>query len=353
MPIHSKVQLRNMAEIVLPWFVLGPGCVLSVEICKEKMVMTVEVPLEKLSNSLTKNEIKQIRGGLGGTTYPEEERGDAYEGVDLTLGTVCKRESTIERLLKCLLESRIILVRSPPMAGKTTLAQLFEHSMLQSVLQVLSLAVLLRNLPVSWCPEGFEELMNVIWDEFLKQCGDSFKRTLQSSRLYIIAFASYGHYGAYTTRGDHTIMNISPCFLQKSNTREFENVHFTREEFNSYFNNFSLRPGLVAFTMNQIHMKFVKHTFEYLTFAKIFVYRKTHDFNDHFKNIRAMPKITDMSNEEKKIADTTNILVDTSSVSSISTLNFPAPLLRATYLQDRFGNDLERVEFYRASNAVM
>jgi hypothetical protein len=75
-----------------------------------------------------------------------------------------------------------------------------------------------------------------------------------------------------------------------------------------------------------------------------------------------MPKITDMLDEEKRIADTvlfkkggleiltnaiplksriikTNILVDTGMTKTgYSTINFPAPLLRATYLQNRFGS---------------
>ncbi|CAG8688488.1 6915_t:CDS:2, partial [Acaulospora morrowiae] len=78
-------------------------------------------------------------------------------------------------------------------------------------------------------------------------------------------------------------------------------------------------------------------------------------------DIRAMPKITDMSDEEKRIADTalfmkdgleiltneilfksriikTNILVDTGTKDGHSTINFPAPLLRAKYLQNRFGS---------------
>ncbi|CAG8621772.1 22928_t:CDS:2, partial [Racocetra persica] len=415
----------------------------------ELALWKVEVPQEKLNNSLMKTEIEQLGGRemciiskfrkffpegyvpldetihiivqcpfvtgafknkteisrleeLGGTTYQGEEHGDAYESVDLTLGTVCKREPTINRLLKCLLERRIILVRSPPMAGKTTLAQLLEHGILQSndvkkgLKRVFRISLLwMERRNESWTfAERFKELMNVTWDEFLDKCGitttfliidevqkiykpeneaeprhgrsvfwDSFKYILQSSRVYIVAFASYGYYGAYTAHGDHAIMDISPCSLQKSNMWRFEDVCFTKEEFNSYFNYFcvknlqmlkeedilllscyvseitSFHSGLVAFTMNQIHMRFVKNTFEHLTFAKVFAYLKSRDFNDYLKDIRAMPKITDMLDEEKRIADTTNILVDTGMIKEgYSTINFPAPLVRATYLQNRFGS---------------
>ncbi|CAG8652057.1 17499_t:CDS:2, partial [Dentiscutata erythropus] len=254
--------------------------------------------------------------GLGGTTYQGKEHGVVYEGVDLTLGTICKRESTIDRLLECLLERYIILVRSPQIAGKT-----------------------MEGRSKSWTfAERFKKLMNMIWDEFINKCGDiltfliidevqkiykpenvdkprhggnvfwdSFKYILQSSSLHIVAFASYGHYGAYTSCGDHTIMNISLCSLQKCNTWGFEDVHFTSKEFNCYFNHFceenlqmlkkedllllscymseitAFHPSLVFFTMNQIHMRFIKYTFEPLTFTKVFTYLKSHNFNDHFK----------------------------------------------------------------------
>lgn len=52
--------------------------------------------------------------------------------IDLSCDTICQGKLTIDKLLKCLLKEKIILIRSPPMAGKTTLAQLFENSLLNS-----------------------------------------------------------------------------------------------------------------------------------------------------------------------------------------------------------------------------
>ena len=71
--------------------------------------------------------IRGLIGGLGGTIIAGDELGDGYEGVDITRETVCQRRPTTDRLLKCLLDNNkcIILVRSLPMARKTTLAQLF------------------------------------------------------------------------------------------------------------------------------------------------------------------------------------------------------------------------------------
>ncbi|CAG8678769.1 2362_t:CDS:2, partial [Ambispora gerdemannii] len=356
--------------------------------------------------------------GLGGTTYQGEESGRAYEGVDLSRDTVCRREQTLNRLLKCLLEKRIILVRSPPMTGKTTLSQLFEHNLLQSRSRVFRISLLWmeRRNPSFTFEKGFEDLMKMTWPGFLDQCGqketflivdevqkiykpenedeprhggkvfwDPFKVIMQTTRLYIVAFASYGHYGAYTARGDHAVIDISSYHLPESNAWGFADVRFTEEEFCDYFDRFceknlkmlqkedtplfsryvsaitAFHPGLVVFTMEQIHARFVKHTFESLTFSKIFAYLKSRDFNAHFEDLRAMPRITDMSDEEKKIVDTvlfkkrglkiktnaiprerriikTNILVDTVITKNYSILDFPAPLLRATYLQNRFGS---------------
>jgi hypothetical protein len=70
-------------------------------------------------------------GGLGGTIYKGQEAGSFYEGVDLNSVTICMREPTISNLLECLLKEQIILIRSPPMTGKTSLGQLFEDKLLK------------------------------------------------------------------------------------------------------------------------------------------------------------------------------------------------------------------------------
>ncbi|CAG8486594.1 596_t:CDS:2 [Paraglomus brasilianum] len=77
------------------------------------------------------NESKQ--GGLGGTLMDGSERGLGYEGVGLSDEVVCKRKLTLQKLQQALSDNNkgVILVRAPPMAGKTLLAQLFEHYLLE------------------------------------------------------------------------------------------------------------------------------------------------------------------------------------------------------------------------------
>ncbi|RHZ58652.1 hypothetical protein Glove_372g20 [Diversispora epigaea] len=371
--------------------------------------------LPTIDASKNKTGISRL-GGIGGTTYLGEE----YGGVDLTFDTVCRREPTIDRLFECLLKEGIILVNSPPMTGKTTLSQLLEQKILQldeikNRVFRISLLWMDNKLESSWTfVEGFKKYMNMTWDEFLDQCNvytfliidevqkiypsknekeprhggeafwSAFKFILQTTRLRIVAFASHGHYGAHTTRGYHAAMDISlPYRLSWNSKWGFGDVRFTEEEFSDYFKRFceknlkilkkedipllfnylsmitAYHPGLVVFTMNQIYERFC-HSNELLSFAEVFAFFKSHDFHSHLTGIRETSRMVDLSDEEKRIADTvlfikeghilqtgiphnsqiikTNILVDIRSNSGFLTLNFPAPLLRATYLQDRFGS---------------
>ncbi|CAH1767322.1 14721_t:CDS:2 [Entrophospora sp. SA101] len=114
-------------------------------------------------------------GGLGGTTYK------GLEGVDLTSATVCQREPTINRLLECLFNEHIILIRSPSMTGKTSLGQLLGAKLLQldevqngsACVFRISLIWMENLIDPSWTfVDGFQMLMNITWNEFLQQCGD-------------------------------------------------------------------------------------------------------------------------------------------------------------------------------------
>ncbi|PKB96184.1 hypothetical protein RhiirA5_435304 [Rhizophagus irregularis] len=355
-------------------------------------------------------------GGLGGTVYSGQENGYFYEGVDLTSSTTCKRESTINRLLECLCKERIILIRSPPMTGKTSLGQLLETRLLQldevqnGSARVFRISLIwMENLidPKWTFAEGFEKLMKITWDEFLQQCGHTktyliidevqkiyrqanqephhggnafwhaFKRIMQNLQLFIVALASYGHYGAYATRGDHSVMDISPVNgLTMKNKWGYKDICYTQEEFEVYFNQFcevhlkeklvkkdipyllcylseitAYHPGLISYIMNHIGERFIKWKKDSLSFDAIFSYLKSHDFNDNLKAIRAYYPATVLSDEERAIVDAvlfkkggldfetaripndgrllkTNALVDTSSNDSrIALLDFPAPLL--------------------------
>ncbi|CAG8439538.1 8536_t:CDS:2 [Diversispora eburnea] len=312
------------------------------------------------TTDMPKNKIGLSRlGGLGGTLVNGVESGMSYEGVDLKhIENICQRKETINRLLNDLEKKNIILIRSPPMTGKTSLAQLLEYSILES--EDGKVILIVDEAQVISYPQNVIEPRyggSIFWN--------SFKGIQQ---LKIVAFSVYGYYGTYTDSGHHSILTILPqSILSEENTWGFADQRFTIEEFKDYFNNFcknrlqilkkesilplcyyvgeitAFHPGLVTFTMNQICEKFIKWP--------------SLEFDD---DTRACPQVEYMSKEEKKIADKvlfnkspkvysgsipnnnnqiimTYFLVDIKTENGYSTLNFPAPLLRAIYFRDRFG----------------
>ncbi|CAG8715146.1 11451_t:CDS:2 [Funneliformis caledonium] len=219
--------------------------------------------LEDIEDSNTETFIKnELKGGLGGTNMKRKEDGLCYEGLDLT-HIECQRKPTIKRLLDDLFEKRIILIRSPPMAGKTSLSQLLEYNILQSdeakkgsrCVFHISLLWMVKYVDEWTFAEGFKTLMNMKWDEFIQLC-------------------------------KHSDIEI----FQRSSELEFGDV---------------------------------------------FAYLKTYDFYSHLKEIRATPRVNDIIPHNGRIIKT-NVLVDIGRKVGCSTLDFPAPLLRAMYLQDRF-----------------
>ncbi|CAG8674565.1 34822_t:CDS:2 [Gigaspora margarita] len=197
------------------------------ELCDENCIVLIEIwyyedpdiVIPEFLNLLTRDEVykhfdEQLTSGhIHIIVQPlTAKHVVAYEGVNLTLGIICKKESTIDIPLKYLLERRNILVQSQP----------------KCVFQILLLWMERSNKLWTFV-KRFKELMNMTWDKFFDKCGnttifliidevqkiykpenedkpchggnvfwDSFKYILQFSRLYIVAFALYGHYRSYT-----------------------------------------------------------------------------------------------------------------------------------------------------------
>ena len=107
-------------------------------------------------------------GGLGGTNlYAFDSEGgavDTYQGIDLNNPNIIisYREETVKRLVKDLHLARVLLVRSPPMAGKSSLAQLLEQYLLRTTnARVFRISILwLRKLGCE--PWTFEEQFKTI-----------------------------------------------------------------------------------------------------------------------------------------------------------------------------------------------
>ncbi|CAB4482832.1 unnamed protein product [Rhizophagus irregularis] len=245
-----------------------------------------------------------------------------YEGINVNLNSViiCKRESTISKPFECLLKERIILIRSPPMTGKTSLGQLLEDKLLKlDEVQDGSACVFRISLCKKIYRHEIHELHHggsIFWD--------AFKYITQSSQLCIVELASYGHYGAYATSGSRSDMDISSVNnLSMKNKWGYEDICFTKEEFHDYFHNF-LHPGLVAYTMNHIAERYTKKERNSLSF-NVFSFLKFHDFNDLIKNVkRGLP----YNSKDITYGGRLLVFVDTSpSQSDIALHDFPAPLL--------------------------
>jgi hypothetical protein len=117
-----------------------------------------------------------LAGGLGGTNFiPTSVTGaHDYEGIDIGSKENCLREPTIKRLADKLSEVGVLLVRSPPMAGKTSLSQLLEqHFLKDSSLRVIRMSLLwMGPADGTWTfAEKFKYLMGgTTWEDFVDQC---------------------------------------------------------------------------------------------------------------------------------------------------------------------------------------
>ncbi|CAG8482724.1 10489_t:CDS:2 [Acaulospora morrowiae] len=286
--------------------------------------------------------------GLGGTnlkTFLSEGGGvDAYEGIDVNNPDICPREETLRKLVETLHNKRVLLVRSPPMAGKTSLAQLLERYLLRdNTIRVFRISLLwLRKVGrEAWMfEERFKELMNgTTWSQFVDECrfiqtflivdevqvlyseklgkpshngGDVFwnvfKDCMQYANLRICAFAVYGYRGAWDGSASSGTMNVSPIKINSRNTWSLEEMCFTDEEYHDYvsrfcnkylnmndddalclqqyvYNTTERHPGLVAFFMNNIKNHFSQQLKyprerETLTWDKVFKYLKSYNFWD-------------------------------------------------------------------------
>ncbi|GES72654.1 hypothetical protein GLOIN_2v1485334 [Rhizophagus clarus] len=110
-------------------------------------------------------------------------------------------------------------------------------------------------------------------------------------------------------------MDISPCQIDAESTWGYENVRFTEEEFHEYFTKFCTKK------LKRLKNEDIPFLYEYVDIK-----------TSLHPGIRASPKIDNMMDDEKTIVDA--VLLKKRG-HNLSTLDFPASLFRALYLQDR------------------
>ncbi|CAG8616901.1 6105_t:CDS:2, partial [Paraglomus occultum] len=319
-------------------------------------------------------------GEIGGTTYREEAFTN-FEGVDVNSNLTFKRLETVTKLHSHLQNVRFLLVRSPPMSGKTSLAQLYENYLLNThnELRIFRISLIWLRKESDWdFTRQFEYYMGgVSWDTFVHECDKiqtilimdeiqvlykpEVKRVLQGGSLHIVAFASYGYRGAYS--GPGYLKTISPFDLDEINTWNFEDVRYTEQEYADFFSVFcrsnlklvpegdvprlanyvkeatKCHPGLISFVLNDIVLRFRQQG---------------------VKRTRACHDVIAISEEEQQLIDKvlfkpggidtrsavadrlikTNVLSDFRQGYQLRNrkLDFTSPLVRAAYLQERLGS---------------
>jgi hypothetical protein len=120
------------------------------------------------------------------------------------------------------------------------MVQLLEQRILQQTERVFRISLWMERRSSWTFAERFEELMDVSWYKFIGRCNadtfliidgvqriykvqnkdkshhgrgvfwKAFKYIKRSTRLHVVIFTLYDHYGAYTTRGKNAVMDISP-----------------------------------------------------------------------------------------------------------------------------------------------
>ncbi|RGB29701.1 hypothetical protein C1646_794910 [Rhizophagus diaphanus] len=309
------------------------------------------------------------QGGIGGTIFLTTEGGGAnsYEGIDLSSPDICRREQTIYKLVEKIKKAHFLLVRSPPMFGKTSLAQLLDqHLVKDSSIRTIRISILWMGNPNgSWTFEDeFQRLMGITWKKFQDECvyiktifivdevqmlympqgetetashhngnvfWETIKRCQQIGNLHIVAFAAYGYKGAWNFSSAIRTIDVSPYVIPRENTWGIEDVRFTKDEYEDYFlrfcrkylkkmkdkndirclqeyvhNTTACHPGLVAFFMNHIKDHFssqLKYD-DKLTFKKIFLYLKSYRFMMAVdEGFRGYLYVQNLTQEEKDLCD--------------------------------------------------
>ncbi|GBC03499.1 hypothetical protein RclHR1_05150009 [Rhizophagus clarus] len=332
------------------------------------------------------------QSGAGGTKYgrTEGDRVGNYEGIDLNSSDICSREQTIQKLVDKIFKVGFLLVRSPPMSGKTSLGQLLEqHLVKNSSIRVIRISLIWMGIPtIPWTfEEEFQRLMGITWKKF-HECvyiktifivdevqmlyvpqgepmsashhnGDVFWETIkgcqQGGNFYIVAFAAYGYKGAWDLSSATRTMDVSPFAIPSENTWGIEDVYFTKDEYKEYFLRFCSthfremkdkdnvthlqdyvynatagHPGLVAFFMDHIKDHFSPQGFR----GYLYVQHLTQEEKDLCDMIFRGPidirLLDDISEEETSLVKT-NLLSEQN-----GKLDFALPYLRALYLQRRW-----------------
>ncbi|GES85415.1 crinkler (CRN) family protein [Rhizophagus clarus] len=275
------------------------------------------------------------QGGLGGTLLPTDLKvKSTNEGIILTDPDISLRFDIIPPLIRDLMKKQIILIRAPPFAGKTSIAQILENALVQSpeysncwnewIGQCRHVKTILI---IDEAQLIYKEDQNNEKNKNTKNTADQFwtivKGCLQEiANIHIIMFAAYGY------KSSNYIGLTTPVTLPESCCKSLIDIKFNLIKLrnyvmnfcNSYFNldqqsilNFyayiqeitDRHAGLVCHilvtTKDAMNKRIVANR---LTFEDIFKYLNSKSFNlSIYANCHAVPKVSSLSDPQRGICE--------------------------------------------------
>nr|CAG8484993.1 8278_t:CDS:2 [Entrophospora candida] len=291
------------------------------------------------------------------------------------------------------MEKKIILIRSPPYSGKTSLAQLLENYLVKSqeyakyrVIRISMLWASAVKMRCTWETFGmvWEKIIGVSWIEWIGQCESTpsilimDEASLQeSSNVYIIMIGAY-RYGA-NSAGLST-----PVTIPSDNSKGLFDINFTNDELENYvkifcnkhfklLNNHDSLTNIISEFSKYIqkamagHVGLVRHILHHtknamewrirdnvLTWKDIFAYLNSNKFNLTIDECRASPRVKNLSVEQLEICESvylngkilfrpSNMNIQYLVKSGIPVVNdrdlyFSAPLIMRSFFQQCYGS---------------
>ncbi|GBB86517.1 hypothetical protein RclHR1_12940004 [Rhizophagus clarus] len=332
------------------------------------------------------------QGGLGGTLLPTDLKvGSTNEGVNLNDPDTNPRFDIIKPLVNELINKKVILVRAPPFSGKTSTAQILEHSLVNapeySHYRIIRISLIWGG-GINWDNFGemWAEIVGVTWKEWIRHCNkipsilivdeaqliysdkeiagnngktaDQFWMVIKSllqevTGINIIMFAAYG-YRSSNHSGLSTPVKLprKHCKNQQSILELYKYIQTVTEG----------HAGLVRHILVSIEDAMKKRiNTNCLTWEAIFKYLNSKDFDTSiYINCRAVPNVSLLKENKKRLelCEDTYLngkvsfsidnpdpdalyLIKTGTLMVVDDkyLTFAAPLLKRSFFQQNYGVD--------------
>ncbi|GES73588.1 heat shock protein Hsp70 family protein [Rhizophagus clarus] len=268
------------------------------------------------------------QGGLGGTLLPTDLKvKSTNEGIILTDPDISLRFDIIPPLIRDLMKKRIILIRAPPFAGKTSIAQILENALVQSPeysnCRVIRVSMIWGiSAGIEDCYESFgelwKEMFGIGWNEWIGQC-----RRVKTILIIDEAQLIYKQDRKINKNDKKTadqfwtivkgclqeIIHIAKVLLTSNQQSIFNFYAYIQEITDGHA---GLVRHILVTTEDAMNKRIVTNR---LTFEDIFKYLNSKSFYlSIYANCRAVPKVSSLSDPQR------------------------APLLKRSFFQQNYGS---------------